>query len=210
MKTTKQTTLDYIGNALYAFGGLGLEVVWMMMETSFYGEGISTWTSIQHIVHWLVTCILWGVIGILLVRKLPVNHEPISKKQIGCAMICVTISIVFTTITNGGLKPLLEYHKLGLLLFVVQSIYYVFESLLIVLIIAHSTCAVQSLQKRFRYLPFGGIALALTWGLIHILTQGIMTGMYAAVLSLLFGMVYLLLNKNFKLAYIAIAFMFMM
>ncbi|MEG2145054.1 MAG: hypothetical protein RRY06_00300, partial [Lachnospiraceae bacterium] len=59
-------------------------------------------------------------------------------------------------------------------------------------------------------IPFGGIILAVTWGLVHIFTQGASTGIYAVIQALLYGSVYMVFNKNYKITYIAIALMFML
>ena len=49
---------------------------------------------------------------------------------------------------------------------------------------------------------------ALTWGLIHILTKDLVTGLGCLVMSLLYGGVYLLLKKNIRYAYIIILLIF--
>lgn len=48
----------------------------------------------------------------------------------------------------------------------------------------------------------------LTWGLVHILTKGLATGLGCLVMSILYGIVYLLLKKNIRYAYIIISLMF--
>lgn len=52
--------------------------------------------------------------------------------------------------------------------------------------------------------------LAITWGLIHIFTQGTSTGIYAVIQALLYGSDYMVLNKDYKISYAAIALMFML
>ena len=48
----------------------------------------------------------------------------------------------------------------------------------------------------------------LTWGLVHILTKDLATGLGCLVMSILYGIVYLLLKKNIRYAYIIISLMF--
>lgn len=62
------STTDYIGYALYAFGGLGLEILLMMIETNLYGMTSGSWSTMQHIIHWMITCIIWGCLGVMLVK----------------------------------------------------------------------------------------------------------------------------------------------
>jgi len=50
----------------------------------------------------------------------------------------------------------------------------------------------------------------LTWGLGHIITQDLLTGIYSFFISILFGVVYLQMKKNVKYAYIIIAIIFML
>ena len=77
-----------------------------------------------------------------------------------------------------------------------------------VLIIAHGQKAFDN-WFGIKYIPFGGILLAVTWGLIHIFTQGVATGIYAIIQAILYGSIYIILNKDYKFTYMAIALMFM-
>lgn len=48
-------------------------------------------------------------------------------------------------------------------------------------------------------IPYGGIILALTWGLAHIFTKGsIAVGLLSALGGFIFGIVYLLVNRDIK------------
>ena len=48
----------------------------------------------------------------------------------------------------------------------------------------------------------------LTWGLVHILTKDLATGLGCLVMSLLYGEVYCLLKKNIRYAYIISSLIF--
>lgn len=206
----KNTPTDYLNCALYAFGGLGLEILLMMLETNIYGVSSAKWSILQHIIHWAVTCLAWGSISFILIKKLPINKQEIGKHNYFVAFIIFALSIIYTSMVWKGFKPVIEFSNIGLVKFLFQYIYYAFESLLIILIIAHGQKAFEQWFKSTKFLPFGGILLAITWGLIHILTQGASTGLYAFIQSLLYGCIYLALNKNFKVSYIAIALMFIL
>lgn len=210
VRRKENTAMDYLGYALYAFGGLGLEILLMMIETSFWGVPSGSWTIKQHIIHWSITCLIWGVIGLTLMKQSIKICSKIKKVNWFMAGAIIIISIVYTSITWNGFKPAIELSNNGIVKFIVQYLYYAVESLLILLIIAHGQMAFQKWFKNMNHIPFGALLLSMTWGIIHILTQGMATGIYACVQSFLFGCIYLVLNKDIKYSYLAIAFMFML
>lgn len=59
-------------------------------------------------------------------------------------------------------------------------------------------------------IPYGGIALAILWGLPHIIFQDVFNGIIITVLSLLMGIAYLVMRKNPKAAFILILLMFLL
>lgn len=211
-KTTKtNSAFDYLGYALYAFGGLGIEILLMLLETNLYGNAHETWTGTQNIIHWTITCLIWGALGLALAKQLPAKPEGnVAKTNWALAVVIIAMSIIYTSLVWRGFKPVMEFFNLGAGEFFVQYVYYAFESLLILMIIAHGQSAFERWFGKARFVPFGGALLAITWGLIHIFTQGGSTGIYTVVQSLLYGSVYLALNKEYKTAYVAIALMFML
>lgn len=210
-KTISKTpsAIDSLGYALYAFGGLGMELLLIMAETNFYGCSNEAWSDRQNIIHWLLTCFIWGLLGWLLYKQLPIaTKNNIQRPKWIAILILMGICIVSTSLVWNGWKPMIEFTRLGAVKFIIQYLYYAFESLLILLMIAYGQKAFE-LWFDHSKVPWGGILLAITWGLIHILTQGSATGLYTVVQSLLYGSIYLLLQKDFKRSYLAIAFLFM-
>lgn len=206
--SSRSNHMDY---ALYAFGGLGMELLVMMAETYLYGQAPETWPAQKQIIHWLATCCIWGCFGIALAKQLPaVPKNKITRKKLAATIPAVILSVIYTSLAWKGFKPAIEFSNLGLGKFSAQYIYYAFESLLVMLIIAHGQEAMENRFYNTRYIPFGGIFLAATWGLVHILTQGISTGIFSVIQAMLFGSVYVILNKNHKISYVAIALMFML
>lgn len=202
---------DYIGYALYAFGGLGIEILLMMVETKLYGQTSGTWTTMKHMIHWTITCFIWGCLGTVLIKQLPsIPKHSIRKKNIIAVTIMISVSIIYTSLVWKGFKPIIEFSNLGTSKFLMQYIYYAFESLLTMLIIAHGQKAFENWFSHIKFIPFGGILLALTWGLIHIFIQGTSTGIYTVIQALLYGSVYMVLHKDYKTSYVAIALMFML
>lgn len=74
----KSSYMDHIGYALYAFGGLGIELLLILLETKIYAIPSESWNTGQNILHWVITCSLWSGIGYLLAQKLP----PPSKESL--------------------------------------------------------------------------------------------------------------------------------
>lgn len=66
------------------------------------------------------------------------------------------------------------------------------------------------LRKEIR-IPFGGLVLCFTWGIIHMLSQGdISTGLGVMAFALLYGGIYLLLNRDSLCAYLLMALAFVL
>lgn len=60
-------------------------------------------------------------------------------------------------------------------------------------------------------IPYGGIVVALTWGMAHWFTKGsLYAGVFTALGGFCFGVVYLLLNRNIKWTYVALCIMFIL
>lgn len=57
----KVSGINYFSLAALAFASIGLEVLLAFgIEPIIYGSPINEWTDLQTIIHWVVTCILWG------------------------------------------------------------------------------------------------------------------------------------------------------
>jgi hypothetical protein len=206
---------DFLALGLYAFAGFGLEIVLSLLLVNVFGVESSEYTLVQHCIHWTLTCILWGAMAIVLIhfsrRKysfdvMTLNEVPNAKRWL-LAVVVSAITIIVTTIVWGGFKPIEEYD--GIVKSIFQNIYYLFEAALILLTIVFGQKFGEMLIKEGN-LPYGGIFLALTWGLIHILLQGPLTGLYAFGMSILYGIVYILLKKNIRYSYMLIAIMFIL
>lgn len=214
MKTTIQkkenTVMDYLGFVLYAFGGLGIEILLLMLETNLWGISSSKWTILQSVIHWSATCVIWGVLAFLLLKQIPKQYSKIRPINMVVVSFIMLVSMVYTSFVWHGFKPIIEFTNNGLIKFVIQYIYYAFESMLILLIIIFGQMFFEKIVGKKTYIPAGSIILALTWGLSHILTQGIDTGIYACIQACLFGFAYLALNRRVTISYVVITLMFML
>ena len=178
-------------------------------------NSISAFTLKHHIIHFIVTILLWlifSVGSVFLCYKLTsfnIFSKSLKIKWWEYISIIAIIAISFgiSYFSWNGFKIIKEYNYLGITRFIFQYLYYLAESLLIVLAIIYSQNAFDSFFKT-KYIPWGGISLSLSWGLLHFISQGNITGLLTVLISLLFGSVYLLTNRNFLISYLIITICF--
>jgi len=226
MEKRKKTTegnmagkgFDYLCLGLYAFAGLGMEVLYAyLLEPALYGASMSEWTAMQTISHWIITCITWGIFAYVLIKKAEDKyHFPILEKgapvklwQWGVGLLFVFLAFLVDYKTWGGFKVYLEFVRRGGVLFLFQYIYYAFEALLFLLIIVFGQKACEVWFHREK-IPYGGMICGLTWGLAHMFTKDISTGLLGLILGFAMGYVYLLVNRNLKRAYVLLFLMFVL
>lgn len=210
---------NYLGLALFAFAGLGMEVLYAyLLEPLIYGCGMEEWNTIQTIMHWIITCITWIIVGILIIKNAKRKYDfdifqKVEKNKLWKWILTglfVILALVSSYIDWNGSKVLHEFQSRGMLLFIFQYIYYLVETFLFMLIIVFGQLAFEQWFKKPN-IPYGGIVVALTWGLAHWLSKGsFYTGIYTAIAGFGFGVVYLLLNRNIKWTYIVLCIMFIL
>lgn len=213
----KMSAWDYLGLALYAFLGLGLEMVLIGVEQAIYNSSLSEYTEWQNNLHWIATCMVWGIFAYVLYRvsKQKYGFDYMkkvtmpSKKSIILAVILTIAGIIEMTISWGGFKPYIEFAGKTPSMFLFQYLYYIFETSLFVLIVIFGQKFGEEKFKN-KWIPYGGIVLSLTWGLVHIWTQGIATGIETVVFSIVFGIIYLCVKKSAKLTYFFCACIFLL
>lgn len=207
MTKKKPATIDFLWAALFAFAGFALEILLSMVEPDWPG-----WT------HSLVTSLLWGVaiIGLLLYAKNTLAFDIWQFKarpsviQIIILAVLGTATVISVSILWECFRPIIEYKNQGSLFsFICQYIYYLFESALIAACIVFAQEFFERITN-LRKIPWGGCFLAITWGLMHILTQGLQTGIAAFAWAIVYGLVYVLCNKNIRYAYPIIAILFIL
>lgn len=203
--------------ALYAFVGLGLEVILaFLIEPLIYGASVNEWSTIQNICHWVITCTLWGIVAFMIIRTAKqkygfdifVKGEKMKLLQYVLVVLCLIFMLVASYIDWNGFKVIKEFHANGLLKFIFQYTYYLFETALVMLIIVFGQIA---FEKWFRNnkVPYGGLVAALTWGLAHGFTKGsLIAGVICAISGFIFGVTYLLVNRDVRKTYILLFIMF--
>ena len=210
---------DYLGHAIWAFGGLGMEALYAyLLEPVPYGGPMQEWTPGQTIMHWILTCITWGIFAAVLMKKSETKYEfdlfeaksaKMTLVRLGLCLLFVAAAFWLDYVSWGGFKVYLEWQRRGSLLFVFQYVYYAFEAMLFLLIIVfgQKACEVWFHRENF---PFGGIICGLTWGLAHMFTKDILTGILGLVLGVAMGSVYLVVNRDLRKAYVVMFLMFVL
>ena len=219
-KKTSTSPWDFLWYALYAFAGLGLELVLLSFVEPLLFSGISSgsYSTAQRILHWLLTVLCWGLmIGLLAHSSRHSLHFDLSeggtpgRKRVALGAILALVCDLLNAMDWGTLKIIGEFQSKGALLFLFQYLYYVFEVGLVFLIVAFGQRFAEGLISRrsgrsqgsgLSLVPFGGLVLCCTWGAIHILSRGsLYTGLGVMIFSLLYGLIYLLCEKNAKYAF---------
>lgn len=214
----KVTGTDYLVLALLAFAGIGLEIVLAFgIEPLIYGTSIGEWTDLQNIIHWVVTCILWGLVSWYLVHFAKKKYEfDIFQKGDKMAVwqwvliaLFVVGSLILSYFDWNGSKVIKEFYANGPLKFVFQYIYYIFETVLVTLILVFGQNAFEKWFHR-KNVPYGGIIVAITWGIGHFFTKDILTGIVTVISGLAFGSVYLLAGRDIRKTYPILWIMFVL
>lgn len=223
VENNRQRSLNCLTYILIAFGLLGGELVLVAIEQAIYGIDLSAFTLGQRLAHWSLTIVLWLVGSsycfvaakkeeIAPLRVIQPNLSVKTWLLIGA--IVIISGLLSSYLWGWQLKPVVEFQKMlvrhgnrGILAFIFQQMYYIAEGLVIVTIIAFGQALGEQLVKRSIF-PWGSVALALTWGLGHLLSKDIRTALYCVVFSLFCGLVFLLVKKDAKLSLIVITLMF--
>lgn len=219
MMSRKKRGFEFLLLSLTAFGGLGLEVLYAYwLEPLLYGKQMQDWDSFQSITHWIITCITWGLVAAYLTRSAKKDYNlNLFEKKAPMKIwqyLAVVISLIYTTVVSylswNGFKVVIEFDRKGPLLFTFQYIYYVFEIILVMLIIVFAQKAFEEWIGNIR-IPYGGIICGLTWGGAHIFTKGsVLVGLEGLLLGFVLGAAYLFVNRDLKKAYVVLLLMFIL
>ncbi len=197
--------------------GFFSEFIMLQTEQVLYNKHYFRFTITESVLHWVLVCVLWGLIGLMmfyaavrmyafdLTKK---NNLP-NKKGIAASALLVAGAVFLKLHFYGGWRIHLDFLRSGWFQFIFQYIYYFFELFLTVITIALLQEWCERVFKNSK-LPFGGIIFALTWGMSHIITQGdTLLGIGYILLALMFGMAYLFMNKNLLFTFIVVSLIFL-
>lgn len=210
--------INYIILGIAVFLCFGLELcLAYFIEPVIYGVSISQWTEWQNILHWIMTCILWGMGSFAIVRFAKVRYEfdlfqkgnKMNMQQWLVVIVFVIASLLISYLDWNGSKIIKEFYINGCVKFIFQYMYYIFETFLFMLILIFGQ---KAFEKWFikTNIPYGGIVLAVTWGAGHFITKDILTGIVTVIMSLAFGSIYLLVNRDIRKAYPILFIMFVL
>lgn len=209
-KGKKITGGNFFAFGLYAFLGIGMELVLLFIEDLIYSNSVNALTPTQRIIHWVATSIVWCLFAVALARYAKRHYhfnimgqaQKVPLKNWVIASALAAVCIASNAWSWGTLKILGEFAaKNSVLLFVFQYIYYFFEVGLVLSVIAYGQKAGEMWFKKSK-VPWGGFLAGLTWGLVHALTKGSMlVGLEAMVSAILYGCIYLLVKKRAVYAY---------
>lgn len=213
----KITGWSFMDLAITAFAGLGIEVLYaFLLEPFLYGAPMQEWGSTQSILHWIITCITWGLMAWYVVRSAKKQlgfdifekGKAMKRWQWGLVLVFVVACIMMNHRDWGGFKIVMEFQKKGIVLFSFQYLYYMMEIVLVLLIVVFGQKAME-MWFHHNNIPWGGMVCGLTWGLAHAMTKGSLeTGFMGLLWGALFGGAYLLVNRDCKKAYVVLLIMF--
>lgn len=214
----KESGIKYLILAVLAFASVGLELLLAFgAEPVLYGGAISQWTDMQNIMHWIFTCILWGTASWLMISFAKKKYgfdlfEKGNKMALWQWLLIFAIiagSLVVSYVSWDGSKVIKEFYANGPVKFIFQYIYYIFETVLVMLILVFGQKAFEKWFYRPN-IPYGGIIVAVTWGIGHFFIKDVLTGIVTVISGLAFGSVYLLANRDIRKTYLILFIMFVL
>lgn len=142
------------------------------------------------------------------------REEGVVVASLGAVGIHVLVNVVLAVVANETIAPqgFGEYaafaeiygSDVGAFVFLIQVVYYLFEALLVVFMIGLFQLAGDRYVGR-EYVPWGGIGLALTWGLLHVLMNPTLE---MVVIPLAMGVIYLVGKKHVIPVFLAVFLVF--
>jgi phosphate starvation-inducible membrane PsiE len=209
----------YLWLSLLSFGAFMLELLSIFaIEVIFLHVDIQNYTMQQRSIHCIIMVFMWAFfIGVLLPFSRKHYHFPvrgskrdkISSKSWIIMLACFIGCKIMTFIDWHTLKIIGEAQNKTVFQFCAQYLYYIFEVMLVILIIIYGQKAIETLLKKESPIPFGGVILAMTWGAMHFVSRGvgleIWNGISTMIFSILSGIMYLRLNRKCLYSYLFIA-----
>lgn len=208
----------YIILSAVALLSLLFELVVLKCEQFVYEKEYYQFTITESIVHWVLVCVIWGFVGSVLIyftaRVLKADFAHSSDKP-SVPNLLVSIGMVLGVVVSkifvfGGWKLMTDFYRSGWFQFIFQYVYYIFEVFMLGMVVVFAQTACEKFTKLDK-IPWGGLVLALTWGLSHIITQSsVAIGLAYTAYAVIYGLVYLLSEKNIYVFYSLALVMFLL
>lgn len=170
------------------------------------------------VLFFIFSILLYGAVPLLTERKFPAAAP--GKKDLKSFFGAISFALLFIIVKMLILKQdvpkfigeTMAFYKAsgtaGLGASFLQHLYYLAEMLLCCYMLRLFQEAGERLIKPGS-IPYGGMMLGLLWGLaIHTISKGFGVGFYMLLLSMAWGIIYLLSKKNRLLTYVLMAVMF--
>lgn len=203
-----RTAFDYVVLGLYAFCALEIEFLLMLLVEPYVFSSITDPT--------LYCCLHWGLSALLqagaaaalwLIAKNSYAFDLFSyraspqRRFLLIALGLCLLGIGYNYLTCGEWLLAYKLRALTPVEFIFQYLVYLIRAALMLLLIAFGQKAGE-IKKHGSRAPWGGFLAGALWGLFQLLTvQDLLTGILSCVVCVVYGVVYLLVNKNVRYAY---------
>ncbi len=223
MGNTSVSPLRYLIFALIVFAFLGSEFIVMVLSTVVDGRSLDqygTWPVNWYgaLFHWSVTVLIWCLAAFFFstwaikrrVFSELINFRLNSKVllyTLASVLIVILAAIVESRLTGARIPQIYSeylgfqnmYGGNALVVTIFQNIYYIFEMVLVLIMLAFFQKAGELWFKNEK-VPYGGIGIMLTWGLIHFVShpEG---ALWITMWAIVPGLMYIVSNRSFYPVY---------
>lgn len=202
---------------LFALGaasllGLFTEYAVLAAEKYIYDKEYNKFTITESVTHWIIVCVLWGIIGLVLfyiaarvhdydfIRK---ENKP-SARGVVVAIMLLSSSIGVKYLLLDGWQMAVDFKQQGWFQFIFLYIYYLFKAALLLFGAAFFQEGCERLVKfKSDHIPWGGLVLALIWGLLQFsTTSDIKLALFHTACAFFIGCAHLAAKKNMYVSYL--------
>jgi hypothetical protein len=232
MEKSNVSPITYALVALIIFSLLGLEFPILFLSRLVDGRSAAQafdWPMNWYgaVFHWSVTILIWaaGAVGVYLWAKkkgvLPDLTRFDFESRDGIWLVIgflfvIAYELIYSWLTGLSIPQILReyrgfqniYGGQAWMVIIFQYLYYLVEYLLVVMMIAFFQRAGELVFKS-SWFPWGGIGIALTWGMIHLVTNP--QGALGVILwAVLLGIIFVLSKRSFFITWIVGVFGFIL
>lgn len=214
MESKEVSWREYINKSLIVFGILGLDMIACLIGGIVDGNAVGA--NLGRFTHWyakifsLVLVMSFWFIGIVLFYKwmkkkeiLDGNSFKFDKSIIIPCIVAVGVWFFMRTIDGGsGIPKFMHEYKnfveiygkeYALIISILQNIYYVLETTLVMMMIVLLQKAGEVKFKITKF-PWAAIGLSITWGAIHLVSRP-EGAIFVIIAAFAYGLVYVI-SKN--------------
>ncbi len=199
---------------IITFGVILVDLVVTLFDKLFWGDQYadiiveSPWNLL--FTHMIVTVILWGIGIVYIVKYIKKNSNEVIdfklkqkwKFYIGAFLLGVLFMIIEMIFYKEATPQFLReysvfehyYGSKAIYLSIMQNIYYLAESVLVVLLLSLSHYTFEKWFKNTK-IPYAGIFLGLTWGVVHFI-KGPLVGLVVTLGAVLIGHIYIVSGRK--------------